>query len=112
MEVIVLKSTENERLFSCLIYVLSFFTVLIGPLIIWLLKKDSPFVNYHGKQYFNFLLSYFLYICICFPLVFILIGFVLIWILGIFAFVFTIVAAIKAYDGEEYSIPLSIRFFK
>ena len=32
------------------------FTVFIGPLIIWFIKKDdSAFIDYHGREYFNFL---------------------------------------------------------
>ena len=42
----------------------------------------------------------------------ILIGFVLLPIIVILNFIFTIVAAVKAYNGEDYLPPLSIRFFK
>lgn len=50
------RSSNDDRIFAMLIYVSSFFTTFIGPLIIWLVKKDSPFVDYHGKAYFNFCL--------------------------------------------------------
>lgn len=47
--------TKDERVFAALIYVISFFTAFIGPLVIWLLKKDSSqFVDYHGREYLNF----------------------------------------------------------
>lgn len=52
---------QDERLFAMLIYVLSFFTAFIGPLVVYLIKSDSPFVKYHGKEYFNFLISYAIY---------------------------------------------------
>jgi uncharacterized Tic20 family protein len=50
------KMVKNEeRMLAAAIYVLSIFVPVIGPLIIWLLKKDeSSFVDYHGKEYFNF----------------------------------------------------------
>ncbi|MGJ5715088.1 DUF4870 domain-containing protein [Staphylococcus equorum] len=43
---------------------------------------------------------------------FIIIGFILFPIIAILNFIFTIVAAVKAYNGEDYLPPLSIRFFK
>ncbi|MGV3464418.1 MAG: DUF4870 domain-containing protein [Heyndrickxia sp.] len=105
--------TSDERLLATLIYISSFFTVFIGPLIIWLLKKDeSSFVDYHGKEYFNFLISYFIYSLISGILVIILIGGILLGIIAILVFIFTILAAVKAYEGERYQIPLVIRFLR
>lgn len=102
--------SNDERLFAALIYVTSIFTTILGPLIIWLIKKDqSPFVDFHGREYFNFIISYAIYGLVASVLTFVLIGFVLLPIIGIAAFVFTIVAAIKAYEGSEYRIPLIIR---
>ena len=66
----------------------------------------------HGKEYFNFLISYSIYSFVSFILMIVLIGFLTIWLVGIYAFVFTIIAAVKAYDGKEYRIPLVIRLIK
>ncbi|MDE3839235.1 DUF4870 domain-containing protein [Bacillus methanolicus] len=102
--------TNEERLLAAAIYVSSFFTTFIGPLIIWLLKKnESSFVDYHGREYLNFLISYGVYSIISILLMLVLIGFVTIWIVGILTVVFTIVAAIKAYEGNEYRIPFVFR---
>lgn len=105
--------SKDEKLLASLIYISSFFTVFIGPLIIWLIKKDdSPFVDYHGKEYFNFLISYSVYSLVSVLLMIILIGLVTIWLVGIYAFVFTIIAAVKAYGGEPYKIPLVFRLIR
>ncbi|WP_254119137.1 DUF4870 domain-containing protein [Bacillus sp. FJAT-29790] len=105
--------SNDERLLAAAIYVSSFFTTFIGPLVIWLLKKnESSFVDYHGKEYFNFLISYGVYSIISTILMVILIGFVTIWIVGILAFVFTIIAAVKAYEGKEYEIPFVFRIIR
>ncbi|RXR94893.1 DUF4870 domain-containing protein [Staphylococcus saprophyticus] len=107
------EPNSDARLMATLIYVLSFFTSLIAPLIIWLIKReDSPFVDRAGKNYFNFLLSYVIWSIIGTITMLILIGFVLLPIIVILNFIFTIVAAVKAYNGEDYLPPLSIRFFK
>lgn len=105
--------TSEERTLAAAIYAISFFTVFIGPLLIWLLKKDtSPYVDYHGKEYLNFLISYTIYSLVSVLLMLVLIGFLTIWVVGIAAFVFTIIGAIKAYEGEEYRIPLIFRLIR
>ncbi|UOQ86430.1 DUF4870 domain-containing protein [Gracilibacillus salinarum] len=106
-------SSNDERLFAMLIYLLSFFTAVLGPLIIWLVKRDeSDFIDYHGKEYFNFFISFSIYGIISGLLVFVVIGVALLPLIGIAAFVLTIIALIKAYNGEKYAIPLVIRFIK
>jgi uncharacterized Tic20 family protein len=103
----------NDKLWAMAIYLSSFFFVLIGPLAIWLIKKsDSEFIDYHGKEYFNFLISYTIYTFIAFILMFIGLGFIIAWLIGIYVLVFTIVAAVKAYSGHYYRIPLTIRILK
>ena len=107
------EPNSEARLMATLIYVLSFFTTFLAPLIIWLIKReDSAFVDRAGKNYFNFLISYVIWLTVSTILMFILIGFILFPIIAILNFIFTIVAAVKAYNGEDYLPPLSIRFFK
>lgn len=105
--------TRDERVMATLIYVLSFFTSLIAPLIIWLInREDSPFVDKVSKNYFNFLLSYFIWSILALISIFILIGIILVPVIALLNFIFTIVAAVKSYNGEDYLPPLSIKFFK
>lgn len=105
--------SSDERLLACLIYVASLFTVFIGPLIIWLIKKDdSAFIDYHGREYFNFLISYTVYTIVSIILMIVLIGVLTIWLVGIYVFIFTIIAAVKAYSGELYRIPLVFRLIR
>ncbi len=102
--------SNEERLLAAAIYVSSFFTVFLGPLVIWLIKKDeSSFIDYHGREYFNFLISYGVYFIISGILIIILIGAIFLWALGILAFIFPIIAAIKAYEGKEYRFPFIFR---
>ncbi|MFD2804926.1 DUF4870 domain-containing protein [Litchfieldia salsa] len=102
--------SNEERLMAAAIYLISFFTVFIGPLVIWLIKKDdSSFIDYHGREYFNFFISYIIYSIISGILVFVIVGFLLLPIVGVMGVVFTIVGAIKAYEGQTYRIPLIFR---
>ena len=93
---------------------------VIGPLIVWLLKRDqSAEIDEHGKESVNFQISMTIYIAglsvIAFILMFILIGFLLIPVIVIMFIVdavFVIIASIKANDGQMYRYPLTIRLVK
>lgn len=92
------------------------FTVIgsvVGPLIVWQIQKDkSAYVDYHGKEALNFQITMAIAFAVSFVLMFVLIGFVLIWILGAVWLVFTIIAAVKANNGEYYRYPFIVRFIK
>lgn len=104
---------NDERVLAAALYGISIPFPVLGPLVIWLIKKDeSSFIDYHGKEYFNFLISYFIYTVISGILTIVIIGIFLLWVIGIMAIVFTIVAAIKAYEGEKYQIPWIFRLIK
>ena len=77
------------------------------PLIFWLLKKDEyRFVDEAGKESLNFQISLFIYYMISALLIVILIGFFSLIAWAIFSLIVTILASIKASDGESYHYPL------
>ncbi|MFA7369630.1 MAG: DUF4870 domain-containing protein [Kiritimatiellales bacterium] len=86
---------------------------LIVPLILWQVKKDeSAIIDRHGKIIMNWILTEFVLLLLIVPLCFILIGFPLLFILGVAGIVFPIIGAIKAGNGEVWPYPCSFRFFK
>lgn len=87
---------------------------ILGPLIIWLIKRDEfPLVNQNGKESINFQISMTIYALVCGPLVCLAgIGFILLAAVGIVNLVFVIIAAIKVNGGVDYKYPLCIRFLK
>lgn len=106
------EPSSEDKLFGMLIFLLNFFTAIIGPLIIWLIKReDSPYVDHHGKEYFNLIISFFVYELIAAASMFLLIGFVLVPIVSITFIVFIIIGAVKAYEGEYYRFPFIFRLF-
>ena len=91
----------------------------IGPLIIWLVKKDTmPFVDDQAKEALNFNISVALVFLALFLLSVLTLGIGLIiaipaWIIiGIAWLVFTIIAGIKAHEGVAYRYPLTMRLIK
>jgi hypothetical protein len=91
----------------------------IGPLVIWLMKKDTmPFVADQAKEALNFAIT----VSLAFLALWILtvmtlfIGGVLtiplMFVLGVTALVFVIIAAIKANEGVAYRYPFALRLIK
>jgi uncharacterized Tic20 family protein len=95
---------------------LGFFTgigIVLGPLIVWLIKKDEmPFVNDQGKEAINFQITVFLAAIVCVVLMLVAIGFLLLLLLSIADLVFMIIAAVKASEGVAYRYPVNLRLIK
>lgn len=86
---------------------------VIGPLIVWLVKKDTmPFVDDQGKESLNFQITILIAAIVSGILIVVLIGFLLLMLVGLFALVFTIIGAIKANEGTSYRYPFTIRLIK
>jgi uncharacterized Tic20 family protein len=106
-------NSNNDRLWSTLAHLSGLFTHFLGPLIIWLVKKnDSPFVDDQGKEALNFQLSILVYQIISGVFLLIVIGLVLFLALYIFEIIVVIKAAVSANHGEKYRYPMTIRFVK
>ena len=83
---------------------------LIGPLVVWLLKKDEmPFVDDQGKEALNFQITMALIFCVCWVLAFVLIGLLLMPLVALLDLILVIVATIKANTGEQYRYPFALR---
>ncbi|WP_166786747.1 DUF4870 domain-containing protein [Jeotgalibacillus salarius] len=103
--------SSEDRLVAALIYFTSLVTFIVGPLILWFIKKDAPFVREHGYAYLNFAVSYFLYQAAAGFFYFIGIGFVINSVLTVLWVIFAIIAGLYALKGSVFRIPLVIRFF-
>ena len=95
---------------ALLAHLLGIFLGFIGPLIIWLIKKDqSPFVDDQGKEALNFQLVMLIAWVVggataCFG-----IGFILIFGAWICTIVFGILGAMEANKGVAYRYPFNLR---
>jgi uncharacterized protein len=97
------------------------FLAFLGPLIVWLLGRERHgFIDHHAKEALNFNLTFLLIGVVGGLIAFlgavVTLGLGLIVILpvavalGIVWIVLPIVAAVKAWDGDGYRYPLTIRF--
>jgi uncharacterized Tic20 family protein len=86
---------------------------LLGPLIVWQIKKDlDPFVDAQGREALNFQISVALAALLCVLLMVVVIGFPLLLLVSVGALVLTIIAGIKANEGQAYRYPFSWRLVK
>jgi uncharacterized protein len=85
----------------------------IGPLLIFLIQgPKSPFVRAHAAEALNFNLTVTIYFVASLVLMLVLVGFVTMLAAMVLWFVCTIIATVKAGNGEGYRYPLTIRFVK
>lgn len=83
---------------------------LIGPLVLWLLKRDDPFVEAHAKDALNFNISFLIYGLVAAISIIVLVGVIALPAVILTWFALVIVAAVKAANGEEYRYPFTIQF--
>jgi uncharacterized Tic20 family protein len=106
---------------------------MVGAGVVYLLKRDdSPFATEHAREAFNFNLSMFIYACAAVALAIALVGATVLTLgigliltvpagvlllaagcaIAIVWLVCSIIATIKALNGESYRYPLTLRLLK
>ena len=108
--------SSRDRTWGILVHASAFIGMLvpmghiIGPLLIWLIKKEeSPFVDANGKEAVNFQISMTIYLVIAGFLVVVLIGLVIIPLLLVAWFALVAIASIRASNEQVYRYPATIR---
>lgn len=91
----------------------------LGPLVIWLMKRETmPFVDDQAKEALNFNISVAIIFFVLWVLTFLTLGIgilltgPLMILFGLAWLVFTIIASIKANQGERYRYPFTLRLVK
>lgn len=109
------EPTKDDRNLAMLAHLLGIFTWFLGPLLIWLLKKDqSPYIDSQGKEALNFQITIGIaYLAVgvlsCLTLGF---GALLGPIIWIVAIIFGIMGAVGASRGEPFRYPIAVRLVK
>ena len=86
------------------------FGSVIGPLILWQLKKEKDaFIDDQGKEALNFQITVAIAWMACVVLAFAVVGFFLMVALVIATLVLTIIGGIKANKGIAYRYPFTWR---
>lgn len=109
----------DEKTFIIIMHISQFAGIVIPfggfllPLVMWLTNKDkNSFIDDHGKNIVNWLISATIYAIIGGVLTLIVVGFVILIIVGILCIVYPIIGAVKASKNEIWEYPLSIKFIQ
>jgi len=108
-------SESDERLWAMLGHIGALFIGFIAPLITLLVfGKRSAFVDDQAKESLNFQITVIIasVVLLVLTVVTLGIGSILFLALGAYVLVFCIIAGIKAYGGERYRYPLTLRLVK
>ncbi len=104
---------KDSKNLAMLCHLLAVFTGFLGPLIVWLIKKDDdPFVDDQGKEALNFQITVMLAWIVSVLLITLCIGPFLLMAVMVMNIVFCIIAAVKASEGKAYRYPVCLRLLK
>ncbi|HEG44437.1 MAG TPA: DUF4870 domain-containing protein [Phycisphaerales bacterium] len=98
---------------AMLCHLLGLLTNFVGPLILWLIKKDDDeFVDRQGKEALNFQITILLASIVGGLLTVVCIGGLLLIAVTVVDLVFSIMACVKSSKGEDYRYPVALRLVK
>jgi len=110
--------TQDEKTMALLAHMGTILANFVGlgfavPLVLMLTKgKESSFVRAHAVESLNFQITAFIVAAISAITICIGIGFILLPLVGLAALVFSIIAGLKANEGQLYKYPVNIRLVK
>ena len=105
-------ASKDERTIAMLCHLAGLIGFL-GPLIVWLIKKDEfPLVNDQGKESLNFQITVLIALVISGILMAVFIGFLLFPLVWLADLILIIVATVKANSGVVYRYPFALRLIK
>jgi uncharacterized Tic20 family protein len=106
------SSSDNDNLIALLTHIGGIFFGLIPSLVVYLAMKDSPFVRDSAREALNWQITVTIAMVVSFILIFVVIGFLFVWIVAIANVVLCIIAAVKASSHEVYRYPMTLRLVK
>ena len=106
------SNSRNMAMLSHLSAFVAFIGIpsLVGPLVVWLLNRDDPYVEAQAKDALNFNISFFLYGLVAAISIIVVVGILALPAVLVTWFVLVIVASVKAANGENNRYPLTIQF--
>jgi uncharacterized Tic20 family protein len=105
--------SQDSKTMGMLAHILGILSSWIGPLIIWLIKKDTDhFVSENAKEALNFQITLFIGYFVSGILMCVLIGYLTFLAVWVCAIVFGILGGMAANKGEYYRYPFNIRMIK
>lgn len=104
--------SQDAKNIALLNWIGTIFFGFIPGLILYLVKKDEPFVFEHAKEALNWSITCFIASVIAAVLTVIIIGALLLPVIMLCNLIFCILGAVAASKGDQYKVPFSIRLVK
>ena len=105
--------SQDSKNMGMLCHLLAIFTGFLGPLILWLVKKEEDqFVDSQGKEALNFQITVIFAIIASYILMIVFIGILLLLATIVCNLIFCIMACVAASKGQNYRYPVCIRLIK
>lgn len=105
----------NDKIWGILSHLSGFIGVpFLLPLVVYLaMRKESDYVAGNAREALNFHLSMLIYTICCIPLIFAAgLGALIIGVMAFASLILSIIAAVRAGDGQCYHYPLTLRLVK
>ena len=121
-------ATGDQQTWRVLAHASAFIQLLgipsvVGPLVVWLIRRDDPVVEPHAREALNFQLSLLIYfiagVVIAFIAALTIVGliltvFIIVALIALFLLelIFALLGTLAASRGEMYSYPLNLNLIK
>ncbi len=112
MEVMETGASKESRNTAVLIWIGTLFLGFIPSLIVYLVKKDDPYVLDQTKEALNWSITAAIGYVAGLILTFVLIGVLVFVVLGLCHLVFCVMGAMAASNGKNFRTPFALRLIK
>ena len=107
------QPSDDEKTWGLIAHLAPMGSLFLGPLLVLVVKgNESKWVKAQAIESLNFSITMVIGYALCLALVFVLIGFFLIFPLALAAIVLHIVAGVAAFQGRQYRYPFALRLIK
>ena len=105
-------TSQESRNVALLVWIGTIFFGFIPGLIVYLIKKDDPYVVEQSKEALNWSITAIIGYCAGLILTLILVGVLVMLVVAIAHLVFCIMGAIAGSSGKPFRVPFAIRLIK
>lgn len=104
--------SQDSKNLALVLWIATIFFAFIPGLAVYLIKQDDPYLLEQAKESLNWSITALIVYAIGFVLMFVLIGILVWFILGIVHLVFCIMGVVATSKGESFRVPWAIRLVK
>jgi transcriptional regulator with XRE-family HTH domain len=112
-ELQILEKESSDRKWLTLLHLSGLFTLLIPPIIIYILKRDEvKGMKQHGRDVLNFQLTMWLLLFVFAIPPVLIIGIFILPLIGIFSTIYVLINTLRVQNDRPYHYPMTIEFIK